>query len=820
MPNPNHHLCVHGHFYQPPRGNPWLGVIEAQPSAAPFHDWNDRITHECYARLARSVLRDEAGKIEDLYNCYAQMSFNIGPTLLEWLQHHHPDLCRHIVTGERLGAQQRGGHPPAMAQVYNHVILPLADARDRHTQIRWGLREFEHRFERPARGMWLSECAIDMNTIRALIDHGIRYVILSPYQASAVRPFGQDSWKSVADGSIDTRHPYRVFEVDGAGHTHFDRWIDVVFYNPTLSTRISFEHLLKDPDLLEAQIREHFDEEATLPQLVTIATDGEIYGHHEPDGETTLSALFARVAPRQQLYISNIEQYLAENPPCWEAYLWNGEDGRGTSWSCPHGVGRWYRHCGCSTGGPGHWSQAWRTPLRDAFDALRQRVKTLFEQHATPLLRDPWDARDDYISVLLDPSPRNRTAFLERHARKALHSEERIRIWRLLEASANAMYMYTSCGWFFADVAGIEPVQNMRYALRAAELVQPYTDEDLTSLLESQFARAESNMGGTGADVFKREVQPTRYTPDIIAANHALKRMLELPEPEDIYEVTIEKENRKELKHGVKAWGRLSFSDPRTMETYEFKFYALTLSATTTGAVIVPADQKAFFRRMHALSADALAETIRSEGIPINRLPDCDREQIIYGLMRETTQKQEKDIRAVYDRSVQFLTVLAQNRLPVPSTVRVCAEHVMEKRFLSILQTIFAAGACADDDRARLQAVNDEAETRGIRIHRDEARRLMNRHLGQTLRELCEHSTAEGVKTIRDLTELCAEAGLRPDDAFPLQAAFWRYIAEAAPRDLVELGQRDEAARLRQLEDLQAIGERLGFAHSVLDHVR
>lgn len=805
MANPNHHLCIHGHLYQPPRENPWLGVVESQPSAAPFHDWNERITAECYGRLARSALCDEQGRIVDLYNCYARMSFNVGPTLFDWLRTHHPRLCEDIGRGEHLGRETHGGHAQALAQVYNHVILPLADARDRHTQILWGLRHFEATMGRPARGMWLSECAIDAHTIRALIAHGVRYVILSPYQASRIRPFGRDEWKDVSDGSVDTRHPYRVHEVDGGGRTHFNRWIDVVFYNPTLSTRISFEHLLTDPERLEAQVREHFDAEATLPQLVTIATDGEIYGHHEPGGEASLARLFHEVAPRNGLTISNIEQYLEANPPCWEAMLWNGEEGRGTSWSCPHGVGRWIRDCGCSTGGPHEWSQDWRTGLREAFDRLRDQVKHVFANELGSRLRDPWDARDDYLSVLLDRSEASRRAFLNRHAAGPLSEADRRTVWRLMEAATNAMMMYTSCGWFFAELSGIEPVQNMRYALRAAELAQPFTDTDLQALLTQLLAQAEGNLGQNGTEIFARDVLSTRYPPEVIAANHALKRMLELRPPEDVYDVTFEEETRKPLKRGMKYWGRLSFTDPRTTESFSFKFYCVVLSAQTVRAIVAPGSTRAFLRRLLSLSTADLAEALTDEGIDISVLPERDRDDIVHGLMRAVVEEQEKDIRTVYDRSLQYLQVLQQNRLPVPEAVRVCAEHVMERRFMAAWERICALGECPDDERARLKAVRDEAQSRNIEIRRSGAQRILIEYVEQRLLALHEAPDARGIKQVRCLLDLAEESGLELRAALEPQRAFWQACQDGA------------AAALGQREDLQAIAVHLGFNPDVID---
>ncbi|MCD8349793.1 MAG: hypothetical protein LUC93_04195, partial [Planctomycetaceae bacterium] len=337
MPAGDRCLLVHGHFYQPPRENPWIGNIDPQPSAAPWENWNRRIADECYIPMARSRLYDESGEIADLYNNYAHTSFNFGPTLMSWLQEAQPEFIQH------LAAATHFDRTFAMAQVYSHMMLPLADARDRHTQVLWGLREFHARFGFYPEGMWLSECGIDAETVRTLIDHHIRFVILSPHQASKARPFGEMEWREASMGSLDTRRAYRLFDLDGGGRTHFDRYLDVVFYTPGLNLKVSFDHILNRPDDLARELEHCYLDEYDGAQLVSIVTDGEIYGHHEKRGEEALSRLFHDIAPKLGLKVVSANEFIRDNPPEWEVKLWNGEDKRGSSWSCGHGVGRWYR---------------------------------------------------------------------------------------------------------------------------------------------------------------------------------------------------------------------------------------------------------------------------------------------------------------------------------------------------------------------------------------------------------------------------------------------------------------------------------------------
>jgi hypothetical protein len=514
MAHGNRCLLVHGHFYQPPRENPWTGQIDPQYSAAPWENWNRRIADECYLPMARSRVYNKEGKITDLYNNYAHTSFNFGPTLLSWMAGVHPELPRHLADAATLDRTF------AMGQVYNHMMLPLADARDRHTQILWGLREFRHRFGFRPEGLWLSECGIDPETTRALIDHGIRYVILSPHQASRARPFGAADFRDVSMGAIDTRRAYRLFDTDGAGRTHFDRHLDVIFYTPGLNLKVSFDHILNRPDDLARELDRCYGDDFTGGQLVSIVTDGEIYGHHEKRGEEALSRLYRDIAPGLGLQVVSGWEFIRDNPPAWEVKLWEGEDKKGSSWSCEHGMGRWFRDCGCRPGTPPGWTQEWRTPLRAAFDAVRDRIRAVARRELGALVLDADDARNEYISIILDPSPRARRAFLERHAQRKLTPDEQARLWRVLEALRHTMLMYTSCGWFFDEISGLEPVQNMRYVFRACELAAPYHSEDLAAILELELTKAKSNIPhwGDAGKVFRDLVLPGRHDSRELAA--------------------------------------------------------------------------------------------------------------------------------------------------------------------------------------------------------------------------------------------------------------------------------------------------------------
>ncbi len=826
MGNPNHHLAIHGHFYQPPRENPWLGAIEPQPSAGAhpglkLHtrplDWNERIAAECYAPLARSPLRNGEGRIADLYNNYAYLSFNVGPTLFAWIEQHRPALLRNILVGDRLSAARLGGHGGALAQSWSHTILPLSDARDRHTQIVWGLAEFRHRFGRDAEGMWLPEAAIDHNTVRALIDHGVRYLILAPQQAGWVRPFGQENWREVTGGRVDPRMPYRLFEVDGGGRTHFDRYLDVVFYHRGLNLKSSFEHLMADADRFRHEARNCFDPDASLPQLVLLATDGELYGHHEPRGEATLAQVFARTAPDEQLYLTNVGHYLADHPPVWEVRLWMGEDGRGSSWSCDHGIGRWERDCGCSDGAPAEWNQAWRAPLRRAFDRLYAVVREVYVREAGGLLRDPWEARDDYVRILLAPDdPELRAAFLDRHAAGALSGAEADTVWRLLEAARYGMTMYTSCGWFFGDLAGLEPIQNMRYACRAAELVQPFVTTDLTALLERELGEARSNLpeAGSGAEVFRREVLPTRYTPREIGAAAALTRLLGLPAPRTDWIIRCSETGRSGPRARFRAaWGRLTLQARRTRERFTFDYLAVAASPESAGVFLADPAADERLPEAKALRPGDLGDALREKGVPLSRLPRRERALSLAELVEGEQEALRAELVELASRGSALLELLAENDLPPPASLRAVAEQTLAERLRDAAQVVADGGRITPRDRAEAEEVLATARRIHVGLDRIPARTVLAEGALWRLNAAAVQGEVRRLEGVLAIVSFAESIGVELGAVPVIVERFWDCLDAYAPGGaLAPLPEE-------QRETLRGIGRRLGFSPTALARV-
>ncbi|MEX2503961.1 MAG: DUF3536 domain-containing protein [Egicoccus sp.] len=574
------YICVHGHFYQPPRENPWLEQVEQQDSAWPFHDWNERITAECYGPNTSARILDDDGRILRLVNNYARMSFNVGPTLLAWMADHTPDVHAGIVDADRRSAERFGGHGSAMAQVYNHAIMPLANARDQQTQVVWGLGDFEHRFGRRAEGMWLAETAADTDTLEVLAANGVAFTVLSPYQAAAVRPLppsgmvgpgGMDApdptegeWLDTTGGRVDPTRPYRVSLPSG-------RHLDVFFYDARVSQSVAFEGLLNSGDRLADRLLHAFPERGG-PKLVHIATDGESYGHHHRHGEMALAHALHRLSNTDTVRLTNYGEYLELFPPEYEARI--VED---SSWSCAHGIERWRSDCGCTNGDIGG-QQAWRAPLRDALDHVRDQVGPAYETTAKRLLRDPWQARDDYVEVLLDRSPEGQAAFFDRHAARELTGDERVEALRLLELQRHALLMYTSCGWFFDELSRIETVQVLAYAARVIELAGQVLDlPGLESAFLERLAEAPSNLApyGDGRAVYEQLVQPARANFRKVAAHFAISGLFRpygRTERVGCYEVERVDEHTSEAGRAKVGYGRITVCSVVTQATNAYEY--------------------------------------------------------------------------------------------------------------------------------------------------------------------------------------------------------------------------------------------------------
>ena len=487
------YVCIHGHFYQPPRENPYLEAVELQDSAYPYHDWNERITAECYAPNAASRIVDSENSILKLLNNYAKISFNFGPTLLSWMKDQAPRVYAEILEADKESQKNFSGHGSAMAQGYNHMILPLANRRDKETQVKWGIRDFESRFGRKPEGMWLPETAVDTETLEVLAENGIKFTVLAPRQAEATRLKGSKTLTDVSSGSID---PARSYVADLPGKKR----INLFFYDGPISQGVAFEGLLNDGKRFADRLLSGFSDTREGDQLVHIATDGESYGHHHHYGEMALSFALDEIGRGDVAKLTNYGEFLEKNPPTCMVQIVDN-----SSWSCVHGVERWRSNCGCNSGGHA-WSQQWRGPLRAALDWLRDKMVPIFESRLKEFFRDPWASRNDYIRVILDRSEESRQAFFADHAIRPLEADEQVTALKLLEMQRHAMLMYTSCGWFFDELSGLETVQVIHYAGRALQLAEEVSGESLEPEFLQMLAAAKSNLPehGDGAKIYRK----------------------------------------------------------------------------------------------------------------------------------------------------------------------------------------------------------------------------------------------------------------------------------------------------------------------------
>jgi alpha-amylase/alpha-mannosidase (GH57 family) len=518
------YLVVHAHLYQPPRENPWTEVIERQPSAAPFHDWNERISDECYERYGAAGVRGPDGRIVALVNLWGRISFNIGPTLAAWLEQHRPEVLADARAGWR-AARERTGAGPALMQPYGHAILPLCDPIERDLQLAWGQADFRHRFGEDPRGIWFAETAVDRASLDAAAAAGLEYTVVAPEQVQRIRPLEGGSWEDVSGARVPPHRPYLVRLPSG-------RRITVFAFDSPLSRAAAFGGALRSGETLLAAFQ---SAAAGMPErdgVVLLAADGETFGHHQMGAEEALAEALVRSRMTGLAQVSHLGEVARAMPPRWEAELVEP-----SAWSCAHGVGRWERSCGCvAAHHEGPWNWDWRAVLRRAVRTLRDRVFELVERRGGRLLADPWAAAREFGDVVVHPgSPERVEALVERHAAAGLDRTGRQRAASMLELIRQTLFSATSCGWFFDDIAGLEAVQVLRHAARACELSRSVFGVDPEPALVKALADARGNEPGTGsgADIWRSRVMTARRGPTCPTGLHAVRRLEAALEGED-----------------------------------------------------------------------------------------------------------------------------------------------------------------------------------------------------------------------------------------------------------------------------------------------
>ncbi len=685
---PDRFLCVHGHFYQPPRENPWLETVEIQDSARPYHDWNARVTAECYAPNTASRILDGDRRIVEIRNNYRRISFNVGPTLLAWLEEAAPETYAKILEADRASRDQHGGHGNAIAQAYNHAILPLANGRDKHTQVVWGIADFRRRFGREPEGMWLPETAVDTESLEVLAAHGIAFTILAPHQAARVRPVGEEAWTDVQGGRVDPSRPYLCRLPGGAS-------IVLFFYDGPISRAVAFEGLLNSGEAFANRLAEGFRADRQGPQLVHIATDGESYGHHHRFGEMALTHALRLIEMRGAARLTNYEEFLALAPPDHEV-----EIVAPTSWSCVHGIERWRSNCGCNAGHPG-WNQEWRKPLREALDWLRDELATVYEDQTRPLLRDPWAARDAYIDVILDRGPESVDTFFAAHGQDGLAPEARLQALWLLEMQRHALLMYTSCGWFFDELSGIETVQVIKYAARAIQLAERFG-----ARLEDEFigrlAAAKSNLlrWRDGAGVYRRAVRPSFVTLARVVAHYAISGLFEDHDGDArVFSYTVRRlgSRRDEAGGNRLAVGMVEVASRITGESEQAAFAVLHLGGVDVQCGVRMGATADWHEKTGGEIVDAFREKGASEVVrlldaffegslfALSDLFSEARRRILGLIIEERLARFDGVYRQLYEESRQLMTFMGQSDVPIPPAILMAAEYTLMKELEDLL---------------------------------------------------------------------------------------------------------------------------------------
>ncbi|MDI9638661.1 DUF3536 domain-containing protein [Geitlerinema splendidum] len=762
-------VTVHGHFYQPPRENPYLDAIERQAGATPFHDWNERIHHECYRPNAFARILNDRGEIVGIVNNYEYLSFNIGPTLMTWLERHDVEVYQRILEADRKSCDRLNGHGNAIAQAYNHMILPLANERDKYTQIRWGTADFRSRFGRDPEGMWLAETAVDYPTLEVLIAEGIKFIILAPSQAERARELPTEhnpdpEWHEVGGSQIDPTRPYRCYIPSG-------EFIDIFFYDGPISRDMGFSDVLFNSGHLAGRIGQAVRGDHRPSQLISVATDGETFGHHKGGTEKTLAYAFVKEFPKHGWTVTNFAHYLSVHPPTWEVILKPV-----TAWSCSHGVDRWQDDCGC--GGGGLWHQKWRRPLRNTLNWLRDKLIEVYETEGSKLFEDPWRVRDEYITVIRDRSSDNIDRFLKRHASHQLSREEQVDALRLLEMQRHTLLMYTSCGWFFEEISRPEGVQILRYAARAIELAGDVAGVQLERSFIQRLVQAPSNVEffTNGANVYRQLVQTAQINLKQVAAHYAMSSLFRSYAPEtQIYCYQAKQLDYQLQRMGslTLAVGQLQLVSDITRESVHYTFAVLHLGGWDFHCCIQPFNgrraytklkEKLFEALEQASAAHAILAMVKlfgEQSFSLQNLFAEERHRIMALLTQETLTRVDQLYTQVYRDNYGVLMAFHRDELPAPQELQVAAEVALSHRCTVGLRALEQANG--DKQLALAQIVELEAiatEATHLRCHLNVAEgkatleRLILRSLWKLLHDVDSVNLEADIERVERLIEL------------------------------------------------------------------
>jgi alpha-amylase/alpha-mannosidase (GH57 family) len=786
------YVCIHGHFYQPPRENPWLEAIEQQDSAHPYHDWNERITAECYAPNSMSRILDAENRIERLVNNYAKISFNFGPTLLSWLEDKAPDVYQAILAADRESRKNFSGHGSALAQAYNHMILPLANRRDRRTQITWGIADFEHRFKRKPEGLWLPETAVDLESLEILAEHGIRFTILAPHQGGKVRHIGGRRWQDQSGGRIDPTRAYEQRLPSG-------QKIALFFYDGPVSRAVAFEGLLSSGETLANRLTGVFSDERDWPELVHIATDGESYGHHHRFGDMALAYALEYIESRGMAKLTNYGEFLENFPPTDQVEIIEN-----TSWSCSHGVERWRADCGCNSGAHPSWRQEWRRSLRAALDWLRDALAPPFQEQGKTLLKDPWAARDDFITVVIDRGQDSVDAFFNRHAIRALTAAEKSTALKLMELQRHAMLMYTSCGWFFEELSGIETVQVMQYAGRAAQLAQELFGDAFEEKFVERLAAAKSNLAehGDGRRIYENFVKPARVDWQRVGAHYAVSSLFEeYPDRTQIYCFESEREDYQLYTAGLAKLtvGRIKLTSEITRESEVLSFGVVHMGDhNVNGGVRQFLDFEAYREFVKEVTEAFLradfAEVIRIMGrrfgesnYSISSLFRDEQRKILDVILASSLREAETLYGQIYEHRAPMMRFLTSLQIPLPKTFRASAEFVLNGYLRAALEQ-------EEIEFTRVRSILETASRDGVAIDAATVEFAFRHNLEKLAERLAAEPTQSRIKQLDNAARVISTLPFSVD-LWKVQNAVYRLLENEYPKILALKERGDPTAR-------------------------
>jgi alpha-amylase/alpha-mannosidase (GH57 family) len=774
----NRYLCIHGHFYQPPRENPWLEEVEVQDSANPFHDWNERIAAECYSPNAAARIKNGENRIVDIVNNYAHLSFNFGPTLLSWLERAQPDCYAKILEADAESVHQRG-HGNALAQAYSHPILPLCSPRDCRTQIRWGIADFQHRFRRNPEGFWLPETAADLQTLRALVCEGIRYTILSPYQALRVR-HPQGEWQDATEARFDPTRPYRV-ELGGGLS------IVVFFYDGPIARSLAFGNGSYWGEEVIGAIEPGFDSSREHDEVLVVAVDGETFGHHKKGLDEALAQAFRQLEARDDIQVINLSQALDLVSVEWEAEIVDG-----ASWSCAHGLERWRSDCGCSNGGQDGWNQSWRAPLREALDDLRGHLSQVFEQAGSQIFIDAWDARDRYIELVLDPGRSGVGAFLERHCQKQFDPAQTKTALKLLEMQRHELLMYTSCGWFFSEISGIETVQILKYAARAIQLAREISEVDLEPRFVESLAKANSNIlqFSNGAGVWSQCVRPSVVSLSAVAAHYA---MASIVDPEErshrlaSYPFELISRRKETVENASLAMGRLAVCSLPTGDVLDLSYCVLHLGGAEFRCCLRPYSDSAhgeleasLTRAMHSLTeVRRVMDHSFERDYSLRNLFLDERRFVANLLLRDFKRQYEEDFIRLFEENRNLMEFLLEIDSPSPSSLRAAASVALTKKMAEVADRFSSSSKDAPNRSeilAELVSLAQIARRFGVELEWQSIREVFQNLLEERLHLV--GVPGEGsvpVEEMADFASFGEQFGLHLD-LFSAQNRIWEWL--------------------------------------------